>query len=212
MLSLKEIVLLNLIIDDTDFFALPSIQNIKITPLIAESIYASLISKEILLSRNSLTEKGTTLVQCMSEYKSASKYVKIGFMVIGLYKEDYGIAVVYNPFKNAYSFKRIKIALNKDEISKSYPFLLKQNTGMFEDIPMKSYQELQKNGLLKLDNSIVISTFDRSIAKTDLEKAVNNNVLFYHKGNHYRFDSNSNTCSNSNFEDSIRVLKESMVI
>lgn len=211
MLSLKEISLLNLIIDGQEIFALPSIQNIKITPLVAENIYASLVEKCILVSSTELTKKGANIVKCMADYKSAERYVKIGYVIIGICKEKQRIALTVNPLENKYYFSRIEITPDIDALSKQYPFLLLENTQKSISIQATSYEELKEMGLLKYDNSILISSFDKIIADKDLNKAIRNIVLFYHNGNHYIYDCDTNTVTPSSRKASISILAESLV-
>lgn len=211
MLRLNEIALLNLIIDERDFFALPSIKKVKITALVAENIYASLIRKGILVSADELTQKGALLVKCMTDYKAASRYVKLGHVIIGIYKEGRGIAVTVNPFDSRYSFTRIDTTIDISSLSKQYPFLQRENTEDPIDMNTTSFQDLKEKGILKYDNSILISSFDRRTAEVDLGKATQNIVLFYYKGNHYTYNCDTNSLKNSTREDSTAILTESVV-
>ncbi len=112
-IDLNEIYILNLVLDKGDIFAIPSLSSKKLPALLVEKVYNSLIKKQILINSNTFTEEGAKLVKCIADYKQAERYVKIKTVIIGIYKEGYGIALLENPFIHTYAFVRIKEDFSK---------------------------------------------------------------------------------------------------
>lgn len=116
-IDLNELYILNLVLDKGEIFAVPELSLKRLPAVLAEKAYKSLIDKQILIDSNTFTEEGINLVKCISDYKKASKYVKIESLVVGIYKESYGIALLKNPCAGTYAFARVKEEFDKFNIT-----------------------------------------------------------------------------------------------
>lgn len=212
MINIKELYILNSVLDKRNFFSMPSLESIKLPPLLAESVYASLIEKGILLDAESFTEEGVRLVKRMADYKDAKKYVKIGSLVMGLYKDEEGIALIQNPLHGVYDFKRVSTKLNMEEMAKRYPFLLMEREKTDRQPQRITYNELREKYSFKLDNTIFLSTFDMVKARVDRKAATTNEVLFFNEDAHYRYDRDQQILYVSSAAEAQEILEERMVL
>lgn len=212
MINIKELYLLNLVLDKRDFFAVPDLKTVKMSPLLAENVCNSLIKKGILQNADTFTKKGAALVKCMSDYKSSVKYVKVGTLVIGIYEQNRGIALRYHPFMQQYFFTRVQLDFSEEKLIEEYPFLAKENRGNAMPEQKITYDELKADINFKYDSSVMLSSFELEKANDNFKKAVKNQLLFYYEGNHYCFDFESEMLSGSSAASSIARLQESMVL
>ena len=212
MLKLNEIAFLNLALDERDFFLLPSLKEIKITPLIAENIYPSLMEKGLLDQNKALTTEGADMILRLSQYKSATKYIRIGALTMGIYKADRAIIMMVDQFRQMYYFARVSTEVQMEELCKIYPFLRMENEGDALAEQTITYQELDRLVHFKINNAIFLSTFDMLEAEKDLKAATVNKILFYYEGNHYCFDHATNMLCEISQAQAQTMLKESMVL
>lgn len=105
----------------------------------------------------------------------------------------------------------IETATDIDLLSEQYLFLRFENTQKPISIQATSYEELKEKGVLKYDNSILISSFDKTMAETNFNKAIRNIVIFYYNGSHYIYDCDTNTVTHSSREASISILAERLL-
>lgn len=212
MINKKELFLLNTILDNRDFFALPSMREMRLSPLLAESVYQSLIKKGILADKDNITYKGAELVKCMEEYKNAKRYVRLGTLVLGLYKKDFAIALIRNPLQGYCDFKRVNTVIDEAVIREMYPFVNREALVDTVSDEIITQEELKRRVSLGADNAIYMSSFDMKVATEDLQKATRNEIYFYDKGRFFQYNIDSSNLRCCMVEEIFSEIKERLCL
>lgn len=212
MINKKELCLFNTILDKGDFWGIPGLQNIKISPLLSEPIYESLIRKGYLSDKKHFTSEGAKLLKCISEYKSAKRYVRIGSVIFAVYNSDYAISLIQNPICEEYDFIRVSSHIDIVFLEEEFAFLQHETSKEIVNAQSITFEELEERLALRHDNSVFISSFDVEEARKDINKAIRNEVFFWDNGQFYCFNRDENMLYCCNKEDIFSKITERMVI
>lgn len=199
MVNINELYLMNLTLDDNDIFTIPSFQTVHMTGIIADTCYGELVKKGYMEDEDNFTLEGARFLNNVENYKKAKKYVKIGPVVIGIYRENYGILLFWDMYNDEYDFCRVQLHDVTAQLSVTYPFLglkeCKTDSQIVDETI--SYDDLIKSYSLKYDNAIYLSTLDIDLLKKQGRDMVTNEILFYCDEQCYYYDRNLEKLSTS---------------
>lgn len=214
MVLLNELYILNLVLDGNDIFNIPSFNEVCMNALIADSVYKALNEKSLIVDSSILTIAGTELVKKISDYKKAKKYVQVGHLTLGIYKENFAIALIRKIRGCEFDFRRIKISDISNQISSSYPFLDNDNSSPCESDNNEklSYEELITKYSLNDDNAIYLSTLDVDILKVKKKDFATNEIIFWYDGYFYYYNRNQQSLFSCTRLKIMQILEERVKI
>ncbi len=200
---------MNLALDGGDIFTLPSFTTVHMTKILADTIYGDLVQKGFMQDPSTFTMEGVMCLKKVDDFKKATKYVKIGSLVIGIYKDEFAISLFWNQLNNEFDFRRIQLNDVVKQLSSTYPFLCLENSEMETAILNRqiTFNDLIEKYSLKYDNTIYLSTLDVIKLREQKKDMVTNEIIFYCYNSCYYYDSNQeklSTCSITQMKDLLR--------
>lgn len=200
---------MNLALDEGDIFMLPSFTTVHMTKILADAIYGDLVKKGFMQDPSTFTMEGVTYLKKVDDYKKAMKYVKIGSVVIGIYKEEFAISLFWNQLNNEFDFSRIQLNDVVKQLSYTYPFLCLDNSEKDTTIldGQITFNTLIEKYSLKYDNTIYLSTLDVVKLREQKKDMVTNEIIFYCYNSCYYYDINQeklSLCSITQMKDLLR--------
>lgn len=211
MINRKELFLLNMVLDKRDFYGLPSLQGINLSPLLGEQVYKSLIQKGLLADKDHFTISGAKLIKCMSDYQNAKRFVRLGSLTLGILQGGFAIGLVLDPLLGLCDFVRVKVENIEDSLEIIFPFLKQRlRKKLLPDMEM-TYSEFNLKFSLGLDSAIYLSSLDIAAASEDLEKAIRNEVMFYDDGRYFHYDVNRGILHNCVREEIYFIINRRLV-
>lgn len=203
MINVKEIYVLNLALGGNQIFSLPSFSDMKISNLLASAIVDSLIAKKILIDEETFSEEGLKLVKKIDDFKKSTKYIKFGSFIFGLSNNNTAVLLTRNFSGDKFSFERIDMTNSVSELLEEYPFLdLDDSENVDSYSENITYDDLISKYNLNVDNSIYLSTFIVTEAKTTDE------IIFYNNNKLYLYDRKNNLLEQKNCNQIKELLNE----
>lgn len=184
-MTLNELHVLNLAIDDRPMVSIPGWDKVDLSPLLVDSVKESLIEKGLFANMHSLTSEGAKIAKRILDYKNAYKYVKTGVVTVAFVNENSGISVVRYPGGDL-DIYRVDITHFIDSLMQSHPFFDEEPGEPFDEGMAMSFDKLASEHVLNHNNSVYIATL--RLVTEEGKAVLTNDYFFYNCGQHYYYN------------------------
>jgi len=107
---IQELCYLNLVLDGQDMFGVKPFSEVRLSPLLARSVAASLTEKGILADPSSFTVSGAKLMRTLIRYKQAVRYVMLGSIYLGLQPDGTAVRLRLMPDGEDLDFRHFDVS------------------------------------------------------------------------------------------------------
>ncbi|MCL2253283.1 MAG: DUF5081 family protein [Lachnospiraceae bacterium] len=196
-MTLKEIYVLNDILDRQDIYSLPSFSSLNMTEELLNVAKDSLIKKKLLKNRDEFMEKGALITKMLMEYKKAKKYIQILSLSIGILDNEKAV-MISQLDEDDYDFTVIDIKKSTTQFLEVFTFLNKaKSSKTLTEIkipPEKLKEEYRYNEFFSL--------------KTEDEKNRTDEICFLANNQLYIYDYRKDTLYPTSYGDAVKLIIE----
>lgn len=171
-MELTEVFIFNRALDGKDIYSLPSFDTLNMSEMLIGVLKDSLVKQGFLKNPNELTSEGARIVERISKFKNAKKYVRIDNMVMGIMSDGFCILLQKSYFDDDYDFFVIDISNGAEQLLESYDFLKRQYAEDLQKEIEISYEELVKEFEIKAADSFEFVTIDNVQKKNKTDEIV----------------------------------------
>ncbi len=208
-MNLREIYVLNLALDQKNIFMLPDFGELNMSNLLVDAVSEVLVRKGLLESENTFTSEGMKITKRILDYKKATKYVKLGSLVIGYCNRENGV-VLKRYQQDDYAFERIDLKDQFHQLCIAYPFLQQKSgkspTSALPTQMQMTFSDVVQKYALTIDNCAYLSTF------TVEKRHCTNEIIFSQSENLYVYDRDSQYLKQTTTLALHKLLQERMAI
>lgn len=204
-MNIHEVYLINWLIDKNPVFSL-------IPPpraaLLHQAAIKSLLAKRLLLDPEHFSDEGAMIAKRLADYKSASKYVKLGDVTMGLLDNSQCVVLRRSRVVEDYTFERVDISESADQLLESYAFIKSAMESVSSaDETLIDENSVKENFKLGYTNCVYLST----ITITN-PAVIINELIFASDGQLYLYDRDRKSLSKKDQSQIREIFKERMAV